>query len=100
MVIHGLFVVMWIELAIQRNKKHTTQHGTGSEVSVSVTHGQVAGPTAKMANWLFDSCGMGSLTVQRKTRVGETVGDGEQERAKGSDRRIIKRHKRRRDFVG
>lgn len=75
MVIRGLFVVMWIELAIQRNNKHITQHGTGSGVSVSVTHGQVAGPTAKMANRLFDSCGMGSLTVQRMIRVGETVGD-------------------------
>lgn len=41
-----------------------------------MTHGQVAGPTAKMANRLFDSCGMGSLTVQRMITVGEMVGDG------------------------
>lgn len=63
-----------------------TQHGTGSGGSVSVTHGQVAGPTAKMANRLFDSCGMGSCSKDDHSgRDGGRRGGG-QERAKGSDR--------------
>lgn len=83
MVIHGLFVVMWTGLAIQRNNKHITQRGTGSGVSVSVTHGQVAGPTAKMANRLSDSCGCGSLTDQKDEQSGKDGGRQGARKGKG-----------------